>query len=114
VTMAHTEVTSVPCVRVCGFGGVCSRRSATVSPRRGGAGAREGAGETGETPQTREEQAPCERLCQSGQRHTSQSRRLFPKTPGEGPRQKSFGFSRRIWLVWQKQECGFQQRLTPV
>jgi hypothetical protein len=31
-----------------------------------------------------------------------QTRRLFPKSPGEAPRRKSFGFSRRVWRVWQK------------
>ena len=93
-----------------GFG----RPLAAARPPARGARSAKGRGQTGETPQTRKEHALRERLCPSGQRHTSQIRRLFPQTPGEGPRQKSCGFSRRSRRIWQKQECGFQQRLTPV
>jgi hypothetical protein len=39
-TMANMGVTAVPCARVCGFGEVCSRRSAAVPPPGVGWGAR--------------------------------------------------------------------------
>jgi hypothetical protein len=70
MTMATTGATSVPCVRVCGLWRVFSAGLQPCSPPRHGVrvyAKRPGANP--QTRQTRKERAPCERLCQRGQRH---------------------------------------------